>query len=512
MKQIKDKKKITQNIFLYLVLLISISSIILPRYIGDLDEIWNYNFANCISKGLIPYKDFNIVITPFLPILEGIILKILPNELIIIRILAIILSSSILFLIYIVLENLKINKNVSILTTAIIAYLLKNYFCIDYNFFVLFLTLLIIYIEIKNTNKKQQIKYNLLIGILVGLCITTKQTTGILIAISTIAYEIIFLIHNKKMSNDVGLRFHLGPNQPKHTNQHMLNIITKIIGITIPITILLIYLILNHALYDFFDYCILGIKTFNNKVSYINLIKSNQIAIKILSILVPLSWLAITITSLIKKDKKLFIILTLSIAEFVVTFPISDNIHFLIGSIPSLIGITYLLNILKEKINKNIKLFFKFFFEYLAKITVIAILIWGLYKNYNYITNNNTYSTLQHFKNIQISKELQNTIKTVNEYINKNNKKVYILDSDAALYMIPINRYNKNFDMFNKGNLGARGEKGQIEDIQKLDNVEILIRKEGLSLNWQSPIKVRNYITQNLEKIGEIEIFDIYKK
>lgn len=498
MKQIKDKKKIIQNIFLYLVILISISSIILPRYIGDLDEIWNYNFANCISKGLIPYKDFNIVITPFLPILEGIILKILPNELIIIRLLAIILSSSILFLIYKILENLKINKNVSILTTAIIAYLLKNYFCIDYNFFVLLLTLLIIYIEIKNTNKKQQIKHNLLIGILSGLCITTKQTTGILISLITITYEIIFLIYTKYKT--------------KHTNKYMSNLITKIIGITIPIAILLIYLILNHALYDFFDYCILGIKTFNNKVSYINLIKSNQIIIKLLSILIPLSWLAIVITSLIKKDKKLFIILTLSIAEFAVAFPISDNIHFLIGAIPSLIGITYLLNILKEKINKNIKLFFKFFFEYLSKITVTVILIWGLYKNYKYITSNNNYSTLQHFKYIQISQNLENTIKTVNEYINKNNKRVYILDSDAALYMIPINRYNKNFDMFNKGNLGSRGEEGQIEDIQKLDNEIILIRKENLSLNWQTPKKVRNYIIQNLEKIGEIEIFDIYKK
>lgn len=149
MNKIKNKKKLFEDIFLYFILLISISSIILPKYIGDLDEIWNYNFANSISKGLIPYKDFNIVITPFLSILEGAILKIFPNELIIMRLLAIILSSSILFIIYKILENLKINKDVSIVITALIAYLLKDYFCIDYNFFVLFLTLTIIYLEIK---------------------------------------------------------------------------------------------------------------------------------------------------------------------------------------------------------------------------------------------------------------------------------------------------------------------------------------------------------------------------
>ena len=346
--------------------------------------------------------------------------------------------------------------------------------------------------------QKQQIKSNLLIGILAGICITTKQTTGILISVATIAYEIIFLIYKKYKS--------------KHTNKYISNIITKIIGITIPILILLIYLISNNALYAFFDYCILGIKTFSNKISYINLIKNGQITIKLLSILVPLSWLVMAITSIIKKDKKLFIILTLSVSEFAVAFPISDNIHFLIGSVPSLIGIAYLINMSKTKINKNTKLFLKFFFEYLSKITIIAVFILGIYKNYTYITNNNNYSTLQHFKHVQISQDLESTIKNVDEYIQKSENKVYILDSDAALYMIPINRYNKNFDMFNKGNLGSKGEEGQIQYIENLNNVEILIRKDGLSLNWQSPTKVRDYIKQNLEKIGEIEIFDIYKK
>ena len=35
---------------------------------------------------------------------------------------------------------------------------------------------------------------------------------------------------------------------------------------------------------------------------------------------------------------------------------------------------------------------------------------------------------------------------------------IHILDATAALYMIPIDRYNKNYDMFNIGNLGFKGE------------------------------------------------------
>ena len=33
------------------------------------DEIWNYGFAVSIYKGLVPYRDFNMVITPFYPFL-----------------------------------------------------------------------------------------------------------------------------------------------------------------------------------------------------------------------------------------------------------------------------------------------------------------------------------------------------------------------------------------------------------------------------------------------------------
>ena len=145
----KNKRKIFENIAIYIAIFMAVSSIILTREIGDLDEIWNYNFANCITKGLVPYRDFNIVITPLLPIIEGIILKILPNELIIMRILAVILASSILFMLYKILQTLKTNKSLNILAVLTIGYLLKNYYCIDYNFFVLFLTLIIIYLEMK---------------------------------------------------------------------------------------------------------------------------------------------------------------------------------------------------------------------------------------------------------------------------------------------------------------------------------------------------------------------------
>ena len=38
--------------------------IVQPIYI---DENWNYGFAHNIYNGLIPYKDFNMVLTPLFP-------------------------------------------------------------------------------------------------------------------------------------------------------------------------------------------------------------------------------------------------------------------------------------------------------------------------------------------------------------------------------------------------------------------------------------------------------------
>ena len=78
--------------------------------------------------------------------------------------------------------------------------------------------------------------------------------------------------------------------------------------------------------------------------------------------------------------------------------------------------------------------------------------------------------------------------------------------------MIPINKYNKNYDMFLKGNIGKDGEEGQIQKIKERKEDELyLIRKRNLSLNWQTPKKVINYIRENLEIVEEISIYEVYR-
>ena len=105
--KLKEKKI---NIIIFIIIIIAITSNMLLNEIGNLDEIWNYTFAKKIADGLIPYRDFNLVQTPLLSIICGILLIIFPNQLITMRIIGIILLTTIFYLCYKILQILLKDK------------------------------------------------------------------------------------------------------------------------------------------------------------------------------------------------------------------------------------------------------------------------------------------------------------------------------------------------------------------------------------------------------------------
>ena len=152
MEEVYMKKNSTlkQDILIILFIFIVIFSIIIIKPISDLDEIWNYNTARAISQGLIPYKDISMITTPVLPMLTAIILKVIANEIIVSRILAAILWTGILFTIYKIFNKVMKEENISLIFTALIGVICRDIYCIDYNVAVLFITLTILYQELKN--------------------------------------------------------------------------------------------------------------------------------------------------------------------------------------------------------------------------------------------------------------------------------------------------------------------------------------------------------------------------
>ena len=212
-------------------------------------------------------------------------------------------------------------------------------------------------------------------------------------------------------------------------------------------------------------------------------------------------------------------LLVYGLAIIIVMYPISDKIHFLIGGLIAIIGMLYMFFLLGklvyDKINGEKKLKnYKMVTSLIWLVMFAIILSIGLINLYNYAKNEKN-TEIKHYKYIEISQGLRDKIKSIDNYIleaEQNGYRVHILDAEAAIYMIPIDRYNKDYDMFLKGNIGKDGEQGQIEKIkQKNDNEIILVRKSNLKTNWQTPKEVVKYVRENLEKIGKINIFEIYK-
>lgn len=476
MKKIKIKE-----ITIFLIIMLYLASGIILREVKDLDELWNYNFASNISNGLVPYKDFNMVVTPLLSMISGIILSILGKQLIIIRMLNILLNTLIIFMTYKIMKKLEVKKYITYAILMFSTYVLQKYAMFDYNFAIELIILIIVYLEI---GSKKTIP--IVLGILAGLCITLKQTIGLAVSVVLVGYKLLE-VRNKE-------------DLKKYAKDAML----RTIGVIMPVILMIIYLVINDAFKDFIDYCILGVSTFSNKVSYIQrLIIKSEIEIKILAVL-PISIIILLIMYIKNKEKDALILSVFGITSMFAVYPIADETHLMSGIFITLIAVAYILNkiIKKDFIVLNI---------FLYVFSIMFVIYQVINSSYIYIKSNKNMN-IEHYKYLIIKQDTIDYIGKIDKYIEESKKEVYILDSSAAFYMIPINIYHKDYDMFNLGNLGSKGEDGQIENIkQQVGYVKILIKKDKYSRNWQTPENVRKWIKQNMKKTDEVGAFEVYE-
>lgn len=108
-------KPLIKDILIYLGLATMVSGFIFTQRLDSLDEIWIYNFARGIANGLLPYKDISMIISPLLPMICAVFLKIFGNEMIVLRGVEVLVTAAILFTIYKIMIKLNINKGISLL-------------------------------------------------------------------------------------------------------------------------------------------------------------------------------------------------------------------------------------------------------------------------------------------------------------------------------------------------------------------------------------------------------------
>ena len=217
-------KKYSKYIFIYIIVLISMSFFL--AYM-DGDTPWTYGFSYAISIGEIPYKDFNMVLTPLHSMIMAIPMLISHN------ILVYYLETSLLITITFYLLFKKYHEKTWLLF-LLIFFPLPCMLYPSYNFLLLFLLIIIIYLEEKKSN-------DYLIGIILGLLFLTKQSVGLCLCLVSFYY---LFKDYKKFFKRVG-------------------------GFLIPVGIFIIYLIITDSLYNFIDLCFLGLFDFagnNGKV------------------------------------------------------------------------------------------------------------------------------------------------------------------------------------------------------------------------------------------------------
>lgn len=183
------------------------------------DETWSYGFSHNIYSGLLPYVDFNMVITPIHPFLMSIPFHIFGSNIFIYEL----EHAFIMILIFYLITKIIDGDHAYVIMAFVFLPLL---FFANYNTFLFFLFCLIVYLEKNNSN-------DYLIGFVLGIIFLTKQSIGFMLLLPSFYY----LLKLKKIGK-------------------------RLIGFMIPNIIFLIYLICTDSLFSFLDLCFFGLFDF----------------------------------------------------------------------------------------------------------------------------------------------------------------------------------------------------------------------------------------------------------
>lgn len=437
---IKKHKKIIGYILLFLVSFLfcfCYSYFLLPL---DNDEIWNYGFSYNISKGMIIYKDFNVLQTPLYFFISSIFIKIFGNYLFSLHVFDAILVGFMMILMFKMLGL----KSLILLPLYVV-------FCVpSYNLLCLFWLHIILFLLNKEGDK------DVLIGIIVGLSFITKQNIGICLFIP-------YLIYSR-------------------------NKLKSIVSFSIPIIILLVYLIYNNALFDFINYCFLGIFDFGNKNGFVDYI---LLFIECLIIL----YIGIKLLKSKFKDKELFYILMFQL----MIYPICNAQHFLIV-FPTFVY-CYL---------KNVKSTYAIYVAFVVVICYFVIRFSLFVATANYCKEKN-FLYLRNDRNITYRLNFEK--KFMFSYIDDFDY-YFIIMSNTYLRKLYMNKPIDEYSFLLNGNIGYNGGEKYIEGIKNICNINscVFFVDERIADDKYTQFNkdIFNYIINNYNKIDSQEYMGVY--
>ena len=403
-----------------------------------LDEVWNYGFAYNISKGMVPYIDFSMVVPPLFPFLISIFINIFGNHMIIYHVVLSIIITVITYFSY-----KKIGYGALGVYILLLVYPSNGYN--TFSLFLFFILLCLLDKEIKNKD--------IIIACIISLMCLSKQTMGLLI-IPSIIYS-----SNRKKSICVYFVFAL---------------------------LLFVYLFINNNIYQFFDYCFLGMFDFTSK---------NNTGFNFYLVVEVIVLIKLIYDFVVSKFSDMHIIYILLFQ--ILAFPIVDYSHFSLCFIPV---IFYYLN--KYKFNRNI-------YIYLILVCVCCGLVPKIIWNVSIMDSCSIYRNSDSYINYRMVPNHWDNYFSVldNKLKNCSGYRVYILGTLAYLYKLELNLDIDKYDLINDGNMGYGGSLKYIKDLV-ISNINVnycknnkcvfVVDKEDIGENRnQTNQKIINFVMDN---------------
>lgn len=410
------------------------------------DEIWNYGFAHNIYKGLVPYRDFNMVITPFYPLIMSLPFHLFGSSMLVFHIENAIILTAIVWLAYRL-----IHEKIFIFLT-ILFFLSNSLTSPGYNVFIVFLLFLMMYLEKNKGN-------DYWIGFIISLSFLTKQSIGIFLLLPSIYYL-------KKDWKKVGKR---------------------LIGFMIPCMFFLLYLLISHTVSNFLDLCLFGLFDFGER-------NGSILNYKIVFFVVYI----ILCYTIIKKDKNnINHYYVMAFASMMI--PLLDFYHC---ALAYLILITDFLSIYDFKTKLPIKYIF-----YASTVGVAIIMFFTYHSGYKIIYPN-TIPHFE-YRMIREDSQLftKRVVKYIEE--NPDTKYTFLV-SGGYYFRLVTDTEMSYLDLINYGNFGYHGSQKLLSLIQKNKDSVFIISKQDLNDKCQADKNAINYVIKHGKKFDSIQIYDLY--
>lgn len=435
-------KKILKFVFLFFVIL-GFNLLCSPV---NLDEIWNYGFANNLYRGLIPYVDFNMVLTPFYSFFLSIFFYLFGSSMLTFHIInALILTGC-----FVLLDKMYQEKS---WLFFLFLFFPVNCSFPNYNLFLFVLLVVIVYIEEFLIDKYSWTHY--IVGVLLAFCVLTKQTVGFCLLLPSLIY-----LKDRKI------------------------LLRRLIGFLVPIVIFIIYLLVTDSFYAFFNLCILGLLEFSGNH-------------KIGPMLAILSFLMIFITIyFIRKDKK-DIINYYALSFYSLIIPIVDVYHVFISFLAFLLVIC-------KKINR-VYIHYSVF----SIVCVLILAVLNAYNNHSSFSNYPNDINHFEYRYISPD-SYRFTKQVLRYLEKNKDKKIIFINSDAYYFKIIADMDVGYSDLINQGNLGYQGSKYLLEVIKDSKDALFLVNPDEYGSYRQTDQNVIKYILTEGRKIKKLGLYEVY--